>query len=40
MSLRYTLTLTTFSQDDPAASKTSARLEMHCAYAQVTNPCG
>lgn len=36
MSLRYTLTLTTFSQDDPAASKTSPRLEMHCAYACVS----
>ena len=35
MSMRYTLTLTTFSQEDPTASKTSARLEMHCAYAQV-----
>lgn len=36
MSLRYTLTLTTFSQDDPAASKTSPRLEIHCAYAHVS----
>lgn len=38
MSLRYILTLTTFSQDDPAASKTSPRLEMHCAYSYV-NSC-
>ena len=38
MSLRKMLTLTTFSQDDPASSKTSPRLEMHCAYAQI-NTC-
>ena len=32
ISFKYTLTLTTFSHDEPAASKTFPRLLMHWAY--------
>jgi hypothetical protein len=32
MFFRYTFTLTTFSHDDPAASRTLPKLLMHCAY--------
>lgn len=37
ISFRYTLTFTTFSHDDPAASKTFPRFLMHWALKAVWN---